>query len=108
MFSDCEIDIVDGHRVLGSVIGAEHTCADFIAEQSNAFIKLLRKLTVIAKSSPQNAFKALTNGIEHKLTFIARTTPLSREPLESAETVIAKELIPALVSNTAYNEKFRL
>ena len=42
-----------------------------------------------------------------KLTFIARKTPFSREVLKSAEKFIAKELIPALVSNTAYNEKFR-
>ena len=38
LFSGCEVEIVEGHRVLGSVIGAEHTCAKFIAEQSNAFI----------------------------------------------------------------------
>ena len=63
LFSGCEIEIVEGHRVLGSVIGAEHTSAEFIAEQSNAFIKLLRKLIAVAKSSPQNAFKALTSGI---------------------------------------------
>ena len=56
-----EVEIVDGCRVLGSVIGSDS------AEQQKS---LLKKLAVHANVSPQNVYKLFTSSVQHKLAAV--------------------------------------
>ena len=70
------ITIKAGARVLGSVIGTESECKKFLEFQQNEQTKNLKKLTKITKTSPQNVYACYTEGVQEKLSFLARTTPI--------------------------------
>ena len=53
---------------------------------------MLEKLAKHIKVSPRNVFKSFTNGLQHKLTFIARTTPNPGSLLREAEKKLIKFL----------------
>ena len=107
MFKGEEVDIIDGSRTLGSVIGNVDTCRQYIQDQKQNYLRILQKLAKHAKIAPQNVYKCLTNSVQHKLTFLSRTTPDTFELLEEAEKVIKDQLIPNLVCNTNYDEAYR-
>ena len=107
LFANEDVEVIKGHRVLGSVIGTEERCQEFFDEKSNTYSKLLKKLSKHAKVAPQNVYKAFTNGVQQKLTFITRTTPNSEDLFQKTEKFITDDLIPSLVSNPTYNEKYR-
>ena len=74
-FENTGITIKAGARVLGSFIGTEPECKNFLEFQQNEQIKILKKLTKIAKNSPQNVHACYTKGVQEKLSFLATTTP---------------------------------
>ena len=69
---------------MGSVFGSGKSCNDFLKEKSMNYSNMLEKLA--SKVSPQNVYKSFTNGLQHKLTFIARATN-SDSLLREAEIV---------------------
>ena len=107
MFASNDVDIIEGHRVLGSVIGSENECQKFMNEKKDEYTKLLNKLSEHGKTSPQSVYKSFTNGVQHKLTFISRTTPNCESLFEETEKIIKDELIPSLVNHNSYNDNFR-
>ena len=54
-FSGLDVDVFEGHRVLGSVIGSDESCNDFLKE---------KKLAKHSKVSPQNMYKSYTNRLQ--------------------------------------------
>ena len=74
IFANTGITIKAGARVLGSVIGTESECKISLEFQQNEQIKVLKKLTKIAKTSHQNVYACYTKGVQEKLSFLARTT----------------------------------
>ena len=97
IFANTGITIKAGARVLGSVIGTESECKKFLEFQQNEQIKILKKLTKIAETSPQNVYACYTKGVQEKLSFLARTTPNTMENLEICESIIKEQLLPNLV-----------
>ena len=107
VFKDKDVEITSGHRVLGSAIGSEESCDSILQEKQVKYNNLLEKLSQHAKTSPQNVYKAFTNGVQHKLTFITRTTPNSNSILHATENVIKDKLIPSIVHHPSYDDKHR-
>ena len=70
---------------------SERCCLEFFDEESNTYSKLLKKLSRHAKVAPQNVYKAFTNGIQQKLTFITRTTPKSEDLIEKGGPEIGRK-----------------
>ena len=68
---------------------------------------MLEKLAKHIKVSPQNVFKSFTNGLQHKVTFIARTTPNPGSLLREAKKIIDKICIPSMLNHTSYNDRYR-
>ena len=93
--------------MLGSVIEKESKCKKFLEFQQNEQIKILKKLTKIAKTSPQNVYACYTQGFQKKLLFLARTTPNTMENLEKCENIIKEQLLPNLVGKDTLNPQFR-
>ena len=107
VFSGLDVDVIEGHRVLGSVIGSDESCNDFLKEKSVNYSNMLEKLAKHSKVSPQNVYKSFTNGLQHKLTFIARTTPNADSLLREAEKIIDKNLIPSMLNHPSYSDRYR-
>ena len=103
IFANTGITIKAGARVLGSVIGTESECKKFLEFQQNEQIKILKKLTKIAKTSPQNVYACYSKGVQEKLSFLARTTPNTMENLEICENIIKEQLLPNLVGKDTLN-----
>ena len=92
IFANTGITIKAGARVLGSVIGTESECKKILEFQQNEQTKILKKLTKIAKTSPQNVYACYTKGVQEKFSFLARTTPNTMENLEICESIIKEQL----------------
>ena len=108
LFNSSEIDIVKGHRVLGSVIGSETSCNEYKRQKQNEYIGVVEKLSKHAKTSPQNAYHCFAKGLQNKLTFLSRTTPAILENLQETEKLIKNKLIPALTGKQEVSEDDRL
>ena len=57
VFKGEEVDIIDGSRVLGSVIGNVESCRQYIEDQKQNYLGILQKLAKHAKIAPQNVYK---------------------------------------------------
>ena len=106
-FANTGITIKAGARVLGSVIETESECKSILEFQQNEQIKNLKKLTKVAKTSPQNVYACYTKRVQEKLSFLARTTPNTTENLEICENIIKEQLLPNLVGKDTLNPQFR-
>ena len=67
--------MVDGFRVLGSVIGTPSAFDKYMESEIEKTATLTEKLSKIAKTSPQNACFCYTKVVQNKLSFLIRTTP---------------------------------
>ena len=85
VYSGLDVDVIEGHCVLGSVIGSDKSCKDFKKEKLMNYHNKLWKLAKHRRASPQNVYKSVTNELHHKLTFFARTTQNSDSLLREAE-----------------------
>ena len=93
--------------MLGSVIGTESECKRFLDFQQIEQIKILKKLTQIAKTSPQNVYACYTKEVQEKLSILTRTTFYTTENLEICEKIMKEQLIPNLIGKDTLNPQFR-
>ena len=107
IFANTGITIKTGARVVGSFIGTESECKKFPEFQQSEKIKILKKLTKTAKTSPQNVYACYTKGFQEKLSFLARTTPNTMENIEICENIIKEQVLPNLVGKDTLNPQFR-
>ena len=103
-----DVEIVSGHRVLGSTIGSEAACNAFKEKTIKEYRDQLNKLSLHAKKSPQNVYHAFTKGIQNKLSFLCRTTPQMEPFFHETELDISEKLLPALTGRISHNENQRL
>ena len=75
IFEGTNITMVDGFRVLGSVMGTASACKKYIESEIEKKATLTEKLSQKAKSSPQNAYSCYAKGVQNTLSFLTRTTP---------------------------------
>ena len=69
-------------------------CKDFMKNESMNYSNTPWKLAKHRSVSPQNVYKSFTNGLQHKLTFIAMKTPNSDSLLGKIEKRIDNNLTP--------------
>ena len=71
LFADSDINITDqGHKYLGSYIGADIGKAVFVKSQVDEWISNFNALSKIAKTKPQLAYAAYVYGLSKKWSFI--------------------------------------
>ena len=107
-FDHDEVEIVDSCKVLGNVISSDNAEKKFVEKslkQQKSLVK--KKLVDHANVSPQNVYKSFTLSVQHKLTFLLRTTPNIEDLLNECEKSIIDELLPNLLKNPAYNKNYR-
>ena len=107
-FNSIDIEIVPGHRVLGSTIGSEAACDEFSEKVTTEYQHQVEKLAIHDRKSPQNVYHAFTHGIQNKPTFLSRTKPDIEPFLQETEITISEKLLPALTGETTHTEEQRL
>ena len=74
VFAGTNVEITQGARVLGSVIGSTEASTNFLKDVEIKYTKCLDRLCQFALTSPMNAYACLTKGVQQKLSFLSRTT----------------------------------
>ena len=100
-FEGTNVEITQGARVLGSVIGSSEASKSFLKDAEIKYKKSLVRLGQFALTSPQNTYACLTKGVQQKLSFLSRTTPSMDGVLAKVEerlgrvtpNIVGKELI---------------
>ena len=69
LFNKEDVEIVDGHRVLGSVIGSDAACDKFRSHKQSEYNQIVEKLSKHAKVSPKMYFTALPKVSKTKSLF---------------------------------------
>ena len=96
VFEGTNITMVDGFRVLGSVIVTPSACDKYIKSETEKTATLTEKLSKIAKTSPQNAHSCYTKGVQNKLSFLTRTTPKAFEKMDEIEKNVRQQELPSI------------
>ena len=96
VFKGLNVEIVGGSRVLGSVIGSEEDCKQYLEKKTKEFEDLCNKLTNLAKHSPQNVYSCFTKGVQDKLSFLYRTTPDMENMRGKIKDLITNCLAPSI------------
>ena len=106
LFEGTTVEIVDGLRGLGSVLGNEKAYENFNLTTAGEYSNL-KTLGQVAKISPQNAYACITTGFQQKLNFVSRTTPNSRNILDS-EANIQPHVLPSFFDSPVSQNARRL
>ena len=67
----------------------------------------MKKLEADANVSTQNVYKLFISSVQHKLNFLACTTPNFEDLLNERAKSISDELLPNLMKKIAYNQQHR-
>ena len=94
------ITMVEGFRVLGSVIGTPSACDKYMESEIEKTTTLSEKLSKIAKTSPQIAYSCYTKGVQNKLSFITSKTSKHLTKWMKMRKKVRRHLLP---SNTGKN-----
>ena len=108
IFKNKDVDVLEGHRVLGSVIGSTSACHDFKTKIVSEHAKTISQLSQHAKTAPQNVYQAYTKGMQTKFSFLTRTTPDMEEYLQEPEKHIKENLIPSLTGKNTVTTTDRI
>ena len=95
-FAGTNVEITQGARVLGSVIGSSEASKNFLKDAEIKYRKSLDRLGQFALTSLQNAYACLANGVQQKLSFLSRTTPSMDGLLDKVEERLGR-VIPNIV-----------
>ena len=95
------MEITQGARVLGSVIGSSEARKNFLKGAEIKYTKSLDRLGQFALTSPQNAHACFTKQVQQKLSFLTRITPSIDGVLDKVEerlgrvkpNIVGKEIV---------------
>ena len=107
IFEGTNIEIVEGHRILGSTIGTEDSMKAFIDEQVSLHQSQIDKLSDIAKTNPQNVYACYTKGVQAKLSFLNRTTPKMNDAMKEVEKTVQQNLLPKMTKLDSIDDETR-
>ena len=97
--------MVDGFRVLGSVIGTLSACDKYMESKMTA--TLTEKLSKIAKTTPQNAYSSHTKGVQIKLSFLTRTIPEAIKKMDGIEKNVRQQLLHTITGKNHITDEDR-
>ena len=99
--------MVEGFRVLGSVIGTPSVCDIYMESEIEKTAALTEKLYKIAKTSPQNAYSCYTKRVQNKLSFLTRTTPEAFKKMDEIEKSVRHQLLPSITGKNHITDEDR-
>jgi len=106
-FSCTDIQICNGHKVLGSYIGDKASQNNFLCEWTKTLKSQINQLGNFASSLPHETYSFITKSFLPKVIFMSRTTPNLYHHLERVESAIVTQFLPVLTNNHIPNEATR-
>ena len=107
VFEGTNITMVEGFRLLGSVIGTPSACDKYMESEIEKTATLTENLTKIAKKSPQNAYSCYTKGVQNKLRFLTRTTPEAFKKMDEVKKNVRHQLLPRITGKNYITDEDR-
>ena len=107
VFAGTNVEITQGARVLGSVIGSSEASKNFLKDAEIKYTKRLDRLGQFALTVPQNAYACLTKEVQQKLSFFSRTTPSMDGVLDKVAERLGRG-IPNIVGKEIIQEEREL
>ena len=107
VFAGTNVEITQGARVLGSVIGSSEASKNFLKDAEIKHKKSLDRLGKFALTSPQNAYASLTKGVQEKLSFFSHTPASMIGVLVKEEEQLGR-VIPNIVCKELIQEEREL
>ena len=101
------ITMVDGFRVLGSVIGTSSACDKYMESEIEKTTTLTEKLSKIAKTSPQIAYSCYTKGVQNILSFLTRKTLEAYKKMDKIEKNVKQQLLPSITGKSHITDEDR-
>ena len=97
IFADTGVIITQhGHRFLGSAIGSPDFVADYLGQKATTWTDEVVALAEVAKSQPQAAYSAFTQGLKHRSSFLCRVVRSAASALAPLEDAITTHFLPAV------------
>ena len=106
-FEGTNITMVDGFRVLGSVMGTPSARKKYMEGENEKTTTLTEKLSKIAKTLPQTAYSCYTEGVRKKLSLLSRTTPEAYRKMDEIEKNIRQQLLPSIAGKNDITDEDR-
>jgi hypothetical protein len=95
---DSGIEIsTSGTRHLGAAVGTSEFKDEYVRKKVEAWVHVVKKLSVIAASEPHAAFSAFTRCLQCQWTFLSRAMPGTSALFQPLEDAIRHYFIPALL-----------
>ena len=107
VFEGTNITMVDGFRVLGSVIGTPSACDRYMESEIEKTATLTETVPKTAKTSPQNACSCYTKGVQNKLSFLKRTIPEAFKKMDEVEKNKSQQLLPSITGKNHKTDEDR-
>ena len=96
VFGDLGVQIVNGHRFLGGVIGDCMIADDFVRKKVAMWVDCVVKLSKAATKSPQAAYTALSKSLQCEWSYLQRVMHNCGGAFVPLQDVILKAFYPAL------------
>ena len=107
VFEGTNITMVDGFRVLGSILGTPSACDKYMESEIEKTATRTEKPLKIAKTSPQNAYSCYKNGVQKNLSFLTRTTPEAFKKMDEIEKNVRHQLLPSITGKNHITDEDR-
>ena len=107
VFAGTKLEITQGSRVLGSVIGSSEASKNLLKYVEIIYSKNWDRLGQLANTFPQNAYASLTKGFQQKFSFLSRTIPSIDGVLDKVEEQFGR-VIPNFVGKEITQEEREL
>ena len=101
------ITMVDGFRVVVSVIGTLSACDKNMESEIEKTATLTEKLSKIAKTSPQNVSSCYKKGVQNKLSFLTSTTPEAFKKMDEIEKNVRQQLLLCITGKNHITDEDR-
>ena len=93
-----------GSEVLGAFVGDEKGRSSFIDDKVKRMAAAVGKLAEVGSRSPQALHAAYTRALQHRTTYVERTTKTKNEEFRPIATAVSDHLIPALTGREVLND----
>ena len=75
MFGDLGVQVVTGHRCLGSFIGSHKERDEYVMSKVHRWVRHIDVLSETTSSQPQLAYAVLLRSLQHEWTFLPCVVP---------------------------------
>ena len=95
VFGDLGIQVVTGHRFLGSFIGSHSERDEYVMSKVQRWVSHLDLLFEAALTQPQLAYAALSRSLQHEWTFLLCVVPQCGQLFQDLEMSLFSRFLPA-------------